>query len=65
LAKQLYWPARYLDHERHHPCTDRQLRNRGEILEHQELLTASPQFSDDYAQARTRARDFAQIWRKR
>jgi hypothetical protein len=34
--------ARYLDHERHHPCIDPQFRNRGDILEHQELLTASP-----------------------
>jgi hypothetical protein len=55
LAKHLYWPARHLAYERHHSYIQCQFGNRGDILEHQELLTATPHFSDHHAQARARA----------
>jgi len=42
LAKHLHWPARYLAHEPHHDSIRCQFGNRGYIVEHQELLTASP-----------------------
>jgi hypothetical protein len=41
LAKQLYWPARYLAHEWHHAYIQCRFGNRADILEHQELLIAS------------------------